>query len=618
MEKKIKDLHSLLFGDVTIAMAAPFSRFDIKTSNFASTSHFQSLLLCAPSSSTPRNLDLNKLPVPEEDQPAPIRIDYPMALEYSFDFLAYSFQEVKTFEDFHIVVNGHCVDHELPDNIRSGYYRLCFQEKEFLHNGILEHHSPTYVVGMIGETVNISQKIKNYSFTTTTKEELDRWDNILEAFELSGMKNYREVANELKLIEDEIARVASEIRKLKQTATKCEGNLCSFKQKAEKYKNAFQELVDAPWFNVLEEDQPAPLKIVGSDPSSHPSLSLQKRSLAVMKAKEFQSSLGSDFPSCYKMMVRSYVTSGSSLGLPTDFCKSCLPKKLPNHVHFVLEDEKGEQWEVKYFTYNFRISAGWKKFVDAHKLVEGDVLIFQLVKPTKFKVYIVKVNNGIEVDGSLSLMNVETQAEQMALVASTSRLKRREHTESLSLTVVPKKPRTHRVSFNIVYRGLCIDNELSDDMRSSYYRLCSQKKQLLHDGLPEGLYTKLVVGMIGQTVSIAAKIKNTKLNTTKEELENWDSILKAFELLGMKVAFLRDKIHLLATCLFESEATPDIQSYTESKCEIERVEREIPKLKEKLKTLKETAKKCTKVLDSLRRKVEPYENIFKEVAAVPW
>ncbi|GKB77078.1 hypothetical protein Tco_0943973 [Tanacetum coccineum] len=87
---------------------------------------------------------------------------------------------------------------------------------------------------------------------------------------------------------------------------------------------------------------------------------------------------------------------------------------------------------------------------------------------------------------------------------------------------------------------------------------------------------------------------------------------------GMKVAFLRDKIHLLATFLSESEATPDIQSYTESKCEIERVEREIPKLKERLKTLKETAKKCTKVLDSLRRKVEPYENIFKEAAATPW
>ncbi|GKB77077.1 hypothetical protein Tco_0943972 [Tanacetum coccineum] len=78
-----------------------------------------------------------------------------------------------------------------------------------------------------------------------------------------------------------------------------------------------------------------------------------------------------------------------------------------------------------------------------------------------------------------------------------------------------------------------------------------QKKQFLHDGLREGLYTKLVAGMIGETVSIAIKIKNTKLNTTKEELE-----------------------------------------------------KEIPKVEEKLTLLKETAKKGVKVLDSLRRKVE--------------
>ncbi|PWA47670.1 B3 DNA binding domain-containing protein [Artemisia annua] len=181
-------------------------------------------------------------------------------------------------------------------------------------------------------------------------------------------------------------------------------------------------------------------------------------------------------------------------------------------------------------------------------------------------------NNVNEVDGSVSLMNVEAQAEQMALVASTSGSKRREHTESLSLTMVPKKPRTPRIrdsrvleysrplnpafkdvktfiDFKIIYGGLCIDNELSEDLRSSYYRLCFQKKQCLHDGA--------LTCMIGETFSIAAKIKNTKLTTAKEELETWDSILKAFELLVMKVRFLRDRKHLLATFLFESEAEPD-------------------------------------------------------------
>ncbi|PWA67274.1 B3 DNA binding domain-containing protein [Artemisia annua] len=155
-------------------------------------------------------------------------------------------------------------------------------------------------------------------------------------------------------------------------------------------------------------------------------------------------------------------------------------------------------------------------------------------------------NNVNEVDGSVSLMNVEAQAEQMAL-------------------------------------GMC---------------------------------PKLVAGMIGETVSIAAKIKNTKLTTAKEELETWDSILRAFELLGMKVGFLRDRKHLLATFLFESEAEPAIQSYVKSKYELEkyeleRVESKIPKGEEKLKALKESAKKCANVLDSLRHKVETYENIFK-------
>ncbi|PWA50680.1 DNA-binding pseudobarrel domain-containing protein [Artemisia annua] len=164
-------------------------------------------------------------------------------------------------------------------------------------------------------------------------------------------------------------------------------------------------------------------------------------------------------------------------------------------------------------------------------------------------------NNVNEVDGSVSLMNVEAQAEKMALDVKTF------------------------IDFKIIYGGLCIDNEFSED--------------------------------IGETVSIAAKIKNTKLTTAKEELETWDSILRAFELLGMKVGFLRDRKHLLATFLFESEAEPAIQSYVKSKYELERVESKIPKVEEKLKALKESAKKCANVLDSLRHKVETYENIFK-------
>ena len=65
------------------------------------------------------------------------------------------------------------------------------------------------------------------------------------------------------------------------------------------------------------------------------------------------------------------------------FCKLHLPRK---DMPIVLEDESGEQFELKFIADKTGLSAGWRKFAAAHKLVEGDVLIFQLVEPNKFKV----------------------------------------------------------------------------------------------------------------------------------------------------------------------------------------------------------------------------------------
>lgn len=51
-----------------------------------------------------------------------------------------------------------------------------------------------------------------------------------------------------------------------------------------------------------------------------------------------------------------------------------------------LEDEAGRHFQVKYIAHKTGLSAGWRQFSAAHKLLEGDVLVFQLVGPTKFKV----------------------------------------------------------------------------------------------------------------------------------------------------------------------------------------------------------------------------------------
>lgn len=70
-------------------------------------------------------------------------------------------------------------------------------------------------------------------------------------------------------------------------------------------------------------------------------------------------------------------------GLPGPFCKIHLPG---NDIEVIIEDENGEEFPIKYIANKTGLSAGWRKFVAGNKLVEGDVLIFQLIGPCRFKV----------------------------------------------------------------------------------------------------------------------------------------------------------------------------------------------------------------------------------------
>ena len=51
-----------------------------------------------------------------------------------------------------------------------------------------------------------------------------------------------------------------------------------------------------------------------------------------------------------------------------------------------LIDQCGEDSYAKYLVNKVGLSGGWGRFAIAHKLEEGDVLVFQLVKKTTFKV----------------------------------------------------------------------------------------------------------------------------------------------------------------------------------------------------------------------------------------
>lgn len=117
----------------------------------------------------------------------------------------------------------------------------------------------------------------------------------------------------------------------------------------------------------------------------------EDRQYAIERAEQLQSEFDADFPSFVKPMLQSHVTGGFWLGLPVHFCKTHLPK----HDEYVtLIDENGDESDTKYLALKTGLSGGWRGFAIDHELVDGDALVFQLIAPTRFKVYIIRVNQA--------------------------------------------------------------------------------------------------------------------------------------------------------------------------------------------------------------------------------
>ncbi|KAM7527562.1 hypothetical protein LguiB_030972 [Lonicera macranthoides] len=70
--------------------------------------------------------------------------------------------------------------------------------------------------------------------------------------------------------------------------------------------------------------------------------------------------------------------------------KDHLPKSTEN---MVLENEDGTEYDAVYIGERSGLSGGWRAFALDHKLDDGDALVFELVEPTRFKVYIVRVSD---------------------------------------------------------------------------------------------------------------------------------------------------------------------------------------------------------------------------------
>lgn len=120
-----------------------------------------------------------------------------------------------------------------------------------------------------------------------------------------------------------------------------------------------------------------------------------ERAYAISKAEELEQELGSTLPIFIKPMTQSHVTGGFWLGLPTGFCRKYLPKR---DETITLVDEEDEESDTLFLAPKAGLSAGWRGFAIQHKLVDGDCLVFQLIKRTKFKVYIIRASSYYESD----------------------------------------------------------------------------------------------------------------------------------------------------------------------------------------------------------------------------
>lgn len=389
----------------------------------------------------------------------------------------------------------------------------------------------------------------------------------------------------------------------------------------------------------------------------------QVKSATVIRAEEMQAGLGSEFPSFVKLLVRSHVSSCFWMGLPMPFCKFNLPNK---DVILILEDENGERAELKYIAEKTGLSAGWRKFAVGHKLLEGDVLLFHLVEPLKFKVYVVRQNELTDVDGALSLLNLDVKTKQIQAANERGILKPlliRKRKRPSATTVIQKKNKKMLVSrsvrdlgqlmeqsgndseevgsevlegfklsktsvpfkdvnsfedFHIVINGLCIDSELPEHIRLKYYDLCRKKNAFLHSRFLPGLYSKLVAGIIGETVNVADAIKGCKLTTSWDEFAVWEKSLKSFELLGMKVGFIRHRLHKLRGLAFETQGASDFKNYLGAISKRIHAEDEIRNLEAKLVELKAASENYDADIEMLRSKAEKHESDFQEEVDAPW
>ncbi|XP_012831050.1 PREDICTED: B3 domain-containing protein Os01g0234100-like isoform X1 [Erythranthe guttata] len=334
------------------------------------------------------------------------------------------------------------------------------------------------------------------------------------------------------------------------------------------------------------------------------------------------------YPNFLRRLLKSHVTGEFRLNLPKPFCDAHLPKQ---SCVLVLSDENDREYNTKYAVGKNRLTSGWKSFSIAHKLLEGDILVFQLIEPCKFKVYIVKATRLTQVDGATttalpnqnfhpkSIEAVKTEPEQENTNPTEYPHEHDYYSEiangkrSSEYSLINVKDVKGFKDFTIYVDGISIDSEMPIQCKAKYYELCKSRNMFLHENLVQGLNGKLAAEMISETIKIADAIRAVDSKTAPARMEGWDKTLKAFEDLGMVVGFLRVRIHELLSISRENQASVRLK-----RVERDGAEEEMRALDVKLSRVKTRIEKIDSEIDALAAENEGLDPVFKEIAHCPW
>ncbi|XP_019199188.1 PREDICTED: B3 domain-containing protein Os01g0234100-like [Ipomoea nil] len=97
------------------------------------------------------------------------------------------FSQVKSFEDFNVVVNNLDIDSKISEDTRLKYYELCRSRNAYLHELEEPGLNYTLIAGSIIETVKIADGIKGATLATG-RDVLEEWDRILRGMGYFGME----------------------------------------------------------------------------------------------------------------------------------------------------------------------------------------------------------------------------------------------------------------------------------------------------------------------------------------------------------------------------------------------------------------------------------------------